>query len=105
MRTSRLLLAAVVGAQVAYPRVAAARRVGATRAIVGLMLGASVADAVEERGAVRAAALTGTAAAVGFGAELAGVATGRPFGHYAYSRQARPARRAACRCWRRPPGR
>lgn len=103
VRTSRLLLAAVVGAQVAYPRLPAARRVAATRAIVGLVLGASVTDAAEERGAARAAALTGTAAAIGFGAELAGVARGLPFGRYAYSGQLGPRVRGvpllAAACW------
>lgn len=103
MRTSRLLLAAVVGAQVAYPRLPAARRVAATRGIVGLMLGASVADAVAERGGARAAVLTGSAAAIGFGAELAGVASGLPFGHYAYSDKLGPRVRGvpllAAACW------
>ena len=84
MRPSRLLLGALVAAQVAYPRVPDRRRQAATRGIVGLMLAASLADAAEARGARRAAALAGTAAGVGFGTELAGVATGRPFGHYTY---------------------
>lgn len=93
----------MVGAQLAYPRLPAARQVAATRAIVGLMLGASVAEAVEERGAGRAAALTGTAAAIGFGAELAGVARGLPFGPYAYSGKLGPRVRGvpvlAAACW------
>lgn len=84
-RLSRLLLGAVVGAQVAYPRVPARRQAAATRAIVGLMLGASVADLCARRGRARGAALAGTAAGIGFASELCGVATGRPFGPYAYS--------------------
>ena len=84
MRPARLLLAALLGAQLVYPRVPPARRPAATRGVVGLMLAASVADAAEARGAVRAAALCGSAGAIGLAAELAGVATGRPFGHYRY---------------------
>lgn len=78
-------MAATAAAQLAYPKVPATRQTRATKVIVGLLLGASVADLAEERGARRAAALAGGAAAIGFGAELAGVATGRPFGHYSYS--------------------
>jgi uncharacterized membrane protein len=85
MRLSRPLLATLVGAQVLYPRVPPRRQAAATRGIVGLMLATSVTEAVEARGARRAALLTASAAAIGFGAEVAGVATGRPFGHYAYS--------------------
>ncbi|HEV8152583.1 MAG TPA: carotenoid biosynthesis protein [Solirubrobacteraceae bacterium] len=84
MRASRLLLGALVAAQVAYPRVPERRRPAATRGVVGLMLATSVADAAEARGPRRAAALDGAAAAIGFATEVAGVATGRPFGHYAY---------------------
>jgi uncharacterized membrane protein len=85
MRPSRALLAGLVGAQVLYPRVPPRRQVAATRGIVGLMLATSVAEAIEARGARRGATLCASAAAVGFAAEVAGVATGRPFGHYAYS--------------------
>ena len=84
MRPSRLLLGALVVAQVAYPRVPARRRQAATRGVVGLMLATSLADAAEARGRRRAAVLAGAAAAIGFATEVAGVATGRPFGHYAY---------------------
>jgi putative membrane protein len=83
--TARALFAALVGAQVAYPRVPERRQTAATRAIVGLMLTASSADAAAARGPRRAAALVGSAAGIGFAAELLGVATGRPFGHYTYS--------------------
>src|SRR4051812_1498108 len=56
----------------------------ATRALLGLMLAASAAEAAEARGR-RGVATTAAAGAIGFAAELAGVATGRPFGRYAYS--------------------
>ena len=84
MRPSRPLLGALVAAQVAYPRVPEARRPAATRAIVGLTLVTSLAEGLEARGARRTATLAGAAAGIGFGTELAGVATGRPFGHYDY---------------------
>jgi len=85
MRWSRPLTGALVGAQLAYPRLPARRRDGATRGIVGLCLAATVAELAERRGARRAAALAGSAAAIGFAAELCGVATRRPFGAYSYS--------------------
>jgi len=85
MRPSRLLLGALVGAQVLYPRVASRRRDAATRGIVALMLVTSVAETLEARGPRRALALGASAAAIGFASEVAGVATGRPFGHYVYS--------------------
>jgi uncharacterized membrane protein len=75
----------VVASQLAYPQLPAVRQTAATRTIVGLVLATTVTDLVERRGARRAALLSGSAAAIGFGAEVAGVATGRPFGHYSYS--------------------
>jgi putative membrane protein len=80
---SRALFAAVVSAQVVYPRVPAKRLPAATRGIVGLLLATSIADAVAARGR-RGAATVAAAGGVGFATELAGVATGRPFGHYRY---------------------
>ena len=80
-----MLLAALAAAQVAYGRIPGQRGPGATRALVGLMLAASTAEAVEARGAARGGGGVAAAGALGFAAELAGVATGRPFGHYAYS--------------------
>jgi putative membrane protein len=44
-----------------------------------------VAEAVEARGLRRGALPVAAAGGLGFAAELAGVATGRPFGHYTYS--------------------
>jgi uncharacterized membrane protein len=90
VRASRVLLAAVVGAQLAYPGVPPGRQVAATRGIVGLLLAGAVADLVERRGRRRGAALALSAAGIGFGAEVVGVATGKPFGHYAYSRSLGP---------------
>jgi uncharacterized membrane protein len=86
VRPSRALLGALAGAQMAYGgRGGAARGVGATRGIVGLMLAASAVEAVEARGWRRGGGGVAAAGALGFAAELVGVATGRPFGHYSYS--------------------
>jgi putative membrane protein len=49
------------------------------------MRAASAADAARARGGRRGLGLVGSAAALGFAAELAGTATGKPFGHYTYS--------------------
>jgi putative membrane protein len=73
---ARLMLAVLAAAQVAYGR--SRRSPRATRAMVGLMLATSIADAPRR-------APLAAAGAIGFAAELAGVATGRPFGHYTYS--------------------
>ena len=85
MRPARALLAALAAAQLAYGRAPGPRGPGATRALVGLMLAASATEAVEARGARRGALPLAAAAGLGFAAELAGVATGRPFGRYRYS--------------------
>jgi uncharacterized membrane protein len=79
------LFGALVVAQLFYGKVARLRTPAGTKAIVALLLGASSADAVAARGGARGTALVGSAAALGFASELAGVATGRPFGHYTYS--------------------
>lgn len=84
---SRAPLAVLAAAQVAYGLARARRggpQVGATRAIVGLSLAASLSEAVGARGARGALPLVGAGVA-GFGAEVVGVATGRPFGRYSYS--------------------
>src|SRR4051794_38361205 len=83
VRPSRALLAALAAAQVTYGLRPRGPR--ATRALVGLMLAASAAEAVEARGPPRGGLPPAAAGALGFAAELAGVATGRPFGRYAYS--------------------
>ncbi len=84
-RASRALFGALAGAQVGYAFVPVQRRVPATRAIVALMLAASTTEAAAARGTRRGPALVAGAGALGFAAELAGVATGKPFGHYTYS--------------------
>jgi putative membrane protein len=82
-----VLLGALGASQVAYGQIARARTPAATRGLVGLMLATSAAEAVEARGLRRGALPVAAAGAIGFGAELVGVATGRPFGHYHYSEQ------------------
>lgn len=83
-RTTALRLAALGAVQVAYG-LAPRRPAAATRAVVALMLGTSVAEARRARGRRHGVAPVAAAAVVGFGAELVGVATGRPFGHYDYT--------------------
>ena len=85
MRRSRALLAGLAGAQVVYGLGRERRGVRATRALVVLLLGASTSEAIEARGARRGAGAIAAAGGLGFAAELHGVATGRPFGHYSYS--------------------
>ena len=85
MRPSRGLLSALAVAQVAYARLPARHVVNATRGIVGLMLATSATEAVEARGVRRGAGAIAVAGGLGFAAEVVGVATGRPFGHYRYS--------------------
>jgi uncharacterized membrane protein len=75
------LFGALAVTQIVYGR--SRRTPAATRGVVGLMLATSLAEAP------RRAPVLG-AGAVGFGAELVGVATGRPFGHYSYSEQLGP---------------
>jgi uncharacterized membrane protein len=86
---SRGMLGVLALAQVAYGAAAAPRPPAQTRAVVLLMLAASAAEAVEARGP-RGAVVLAVAGATGFGAELAGVATGAPFGRYAYSERLGP---------------
>ena len=89
MRASRVLFAALVAAQVAYPRVGERRRGAATAGLLGLMLATSAAEAVEARGR-RGAALLGAAAGIASAVELVGVRTGRPCGEYAYGERLGP---------------
>ena len=84
-RVFRTLFGLLVVTQLFYGKVARLRTPAGTKAIVALLLGASSAEAVAARGPKRGMALVGSAAALGFAAELAGVATGKPFGHYTYS--------------------
>jgi putative membrane protein len=85
MRAFRSLFALLVGAQVGYSFLPPRHLTAATRSIVVLMLIAAGAEAVDARGARRGATLLLGAGSTGFAVELAGVATGRPFGHYHYS--------------------
>lgn len=100
---SRVLFGALAGSQVGYAFLPEQRRVGATRGIVALMLAASATEAAAARGTGRGSALVAGAGALGFAAELVGVATGRPFGHYTYSDKLGPRARgvplAAAAAW------
>ena len=89
-RGFRGLFGALAGAQVGYAYVPEGQRIGATRGIVALMVATSAVEACAARGRARGLGLVGSAGALGFAAELAGVATGRPFGHYTYSGQLGP---------------
>lgn len=88
VRKSHLLGASLAASQIAYG-LDAPRPPWMTRAIVALLLTTSTADAVEQRGA-RGAAVVAAAGSIGFGAELLGVRTGKPFGPYDYSGQLGP---------------
>jgi putative membrane protein len=90
MRAWKAFAAALVPAQLAYGALPGRRSPAATRAIVGLLLATSAAEAAAARGGRRGLALVGLAGGVGFAAELAGVATGRPFGHYGYTERLGP---------------
>ncbi len=84
-RLFHALFGLTVGAQLGYGTLPGRRSAEATRAVVGLLLATSAAEAVAARGPRRAAALVGGAGGAGFALELVGVATGRPFGHYHYT--------------------
>jgi putative membrane protein len=79
------LLATLIAAQVLYGR-SPPRSPAATRTMLRLMLAVAAGESVAAQGRRRGLAVGACAGAVGFGAELLGVATGRPFGRYAYSR-------------------
>jgi putative membrane protein len=84
------LLGALAAAQVRYGRRKGSRRPAATRSLLLLMLATSATEATEARGARRGRLPLAAAGSIGFGAELIGVATGRPFGRYTYSEQLGP---------------
>jgi putative membrane protein len=79
------LVAAAVLAQIAYPLMPGAWRTEVTVASVVIFFVAAVADAARVHGLAGAAVLTGVAGGGGLVAEAVGVATGLPFGHYAYT--------------------
>ncbi|HEY8584655.1 MAG TPA: carotenoid biosynthesis protein, partial [Capillimicrobium sp.] len=84
-RRLKALLGALAASQVAYSQLPDRHRTRATQGIVGLFLAAATVEAAEARGARRGPALVAGAGAIGFGTEVVGVATGKPFGHYTYS--------------------
>jgi putative membrane protein len=90
MTRARALLGALVALQVAHGRRPAPRPPAETRAMLLTMLGVSAAEAADARGARSTAVAIAVPGAVGFGAEVLGVATGRPFGSYTYSAQLGP---------------
>jgi len=79
------LCAAVVGLQIAYPLVHGAARNRLTVVTVVVFFAASVSHALVWRGPRFTAALVAVTAGGGFAVEAAGVATGWPFGAYAYA--------------------
>jgi uncharacterized membrane protein len=81
LRAFPVLFGALAVSQIVYGR--SRRTPAATRGVVGLMLATALAEAPRR-------APVAAAGAVGFGAELVGVATGKPFGHYSYSEQLGP---------------
>jgi uncharacterized membrane protein len=83
--------ATLIGLAIAYPLTSGQARAGLTVAIVGCGFAASVAHAWWTRGPRVAATLVTVTAGGGFGVEALGVATGLPFGHYAYAGTLGPA--------------
>ena len=79
------LVAAAVGIQILYPLMPESWRTPVTIASVVVFFLASVADAYRVLGAVSAAVLVAVAGGGGLVAESIGVATGWPFGQYAYT--------------------
>ncbi|HVL98377.1 MAG TPA: carotenoid biosynthesis protein [Egibacteraceae bacterium] len=86
VRTAPAVLAvAVIGLQIAYPLVHGAARGRLTVATVLVFFAASVSHALVWRGRRFAATLVVVTAGGGLAVEVAGVATGWPFGAYAYA--------------------
>jgi putative membrane protein len=88
LRASRVpvaLAALVVLLQIAYPLVNGKARDGLTVLTVVVFFAASASHAVRTRGLPWASALMATAVGLGLLAEAIGVATGVPFGDYAYA--------------------
>ena len=105
MKRFRALFAALVAAQVSYAYLPERRLVAATRGIVGLLLATSARRGGRGAGRARGArARSSRRARSGFATEVAGVATGRPFGRYTYSGKL-GVQVAACPCWRARRGR
>jgi uncharacterized membrane protein len=85
-----VLLGALVLTQICYPLTSGPVRAGLTVLTVVLGYVLSVSHAFVTRGSRAALALVGTATVGGFLVESVGVATGFPFGTYAYSGQLGP---------------
>jgi putative membrane protein len=83
--TTWWLLAAVIGTEILYPLVDGAVRARLVVVTVVLGFAASVWHAAATRGTRVAAALVAVTAGGGFAVEALGVATGFPFGGYAYT--------------------
>jgi putative membrane protein len=79
------LLAAVIATEILYPLVGGTVRARLVAATVVLGFAASVWHAAATRGSRTAAALVAVTAGGGFAVEALGVATGLPFGGYAYT--------------------
>lgn len=85
LRVPSALAVVAVALQVAYPLVRGASRDRLTVLTVVVLCAATVTHAAVTRGWPWAARLLATAAGVGLVAEAVGVATGVPFGSYAYT--------------------
>lgn len=83
--TSAILLAASIAAQIVYPLVTGVARDRATVVVVVAAAAAMLAHATFRLGSLRAVAVFAATAGVGWTAEIVGVATGFPFGAYAYA--------------------
>lgn len=79
------LVAAAIGVQIVYPLMPEAWRTEVTVASVVVFFTASVADAARVHGVAGAGLLIAVAGGGGLLAEAIGVATGWPFGQYAYT--------------------
>lgn len=79
------LVAAAILVQIAYPLMPEAWRTEVTVTSVVVFFLAAVADAARVHGPAGAAVLVAVAGGGGLAAEAVGVATGLPFGHYAYT--------------------
>lgn len=80
-----ILVAAAIAVQIAYPLMPADWRTEVTVTSVVVFFLAAVADVSRVHGARGAAYLLGAAGGLGLCAEAVGVATGWPFGSYAYT--------------------
>lgn len=79
------LVSAAIGVQIAYPLMPESVRTTVTVLSVVVFFVAAVADAARVHGAAGAGVLVAVAGGGGLIAEAVGVATGWPFGHYAYT--------------------